>query len=314
VAAPTARLLAGRALTRGQALHVGDPVTGLSCTATIATDRPKRGEHRGHIAAWQTERITTHTLYLDKGARSRAGEEALLSRLILNVLAEALGLPTRLDLDLRPADSYSAEIVDLSAAATALHRERVTTFCISADGEVIVDGPPPAALLSGAFNPLHSGHCDLAVAAAAFLGEPVSFELAARNADKPPLPPAIVLPRLAQFAGRWTVYASHAATFVAKARLYPGTTFVVGFDTAQRILETRFYENSREKMIAALQEISDRGCRFLVAGRIDESGDFHTADALSPPPGLAHLFQPLPDFRRDISSTELRRLGAHLPA
>ena len=42
-----------------RALHLREgaaPVVGIACTATIATDRTKRGEHRCHIAAWHSSR------------------------------------------------------------------------------------------------------------------------------------------------------------------------------------------------------------------------------------------------------------------
>ena len=76
------------------------------------------------------------------------------------------------------------------------------------------------------------------------LGQDVAFELSVMNADKPPLPEEIALDRIAQFAGRYAIFAGNAPTFVEKARLYPGTTFLVGYDTAARILQTRYYGNS----------------------------------------------------------------------
>jgi hypothetical protein len=96
---------------------------------------------------------------------------------------------------------------------------------------------------------------------------------------------------------------------VEKAHLYPGTTFVVGFDTAERILQTRFYNDSKEDRSQALETIRQQGCRFLVAGRADEAGTFHKAADLDTPPHFTDLFQPIPAdlFRSDISSTELRQ-------
>jgi hypothetical protein len=103
--------------------------------------------------------------------------------------------------------------------------------------------------------------------------------------------------------------ASNAPTFVQKARLFPGTTFVVGFDTAERILQTRFYHDSEEERAQALETIQQQECRFLVAGRVDEDGLFREADTLPVPAAFRELFYPIPAeiFRRDISSTEIRR-------
>ncbi|HVW37387.1 MAG TPA: hypothetical protein VHB99_08775, partial [Pirellulales bacterium] len=51
------------------------PLAGVACTASLASDRPKRGAHRLH-AALQTESLTVvQSLELTKGARSRLEEE-----------------------------------------------------------------------------------------------------------------------------------------------------------------------------------------------------------------------------------------------
>ncbi|MCB0035812.1 MAG: hypothetical protein KDE51_17395, partial [Anaerolineales bacterium] len=86
------------------------------------------------------------------------------------------------------------------------------------------------------------------------------------------------------------------------------TTFVVGYDTAVRILAPRYYHDSYEEMLAALDEMRQRGCRFLVAGRANEEGEYFQADDLEVPAGYESLFTPIPShkFRRDISSTEIR--------
>ncbi len=309
VALPTARLMAGRALSRGRWLHGDESVIGLACTATIATDRPKRGEHRAHVATWQPTLVASYSLHLHKGLRDRSAEEELVSCLILNALSHAYGLSDRLALQLQAGDDCQQHFADLLRSARRLHQNAIPCFSVSEDGDVADTGSLAPIILSGAFNPLHDGHLGLAKAAQAHLTQPVSFELAAHNADKGPLEPDEVLDRMAQFAGRWPVVASHAATFVEKARLYPGSTFAVGYDTAARIVHPRYYDGSLEKMRDALAEIRQRGCRFLVAGRAGEDGQFHAAPSLAVPEGFEDLFRPLPRFRRDISSTELRMSG-----
>ncbi|HEX6384445.1 MAG TPA: hypothetical protein VF177_07225, partial [Anaerolineae bacterium] len=66
-----------------------------------------------------------------------------------------------------------------------------------------------------------------------------------------------------------------------------------------------------ENMLAALAGIRDRGCRFLVAGRVDDDGVFRDIKDLEIPDGYADLFRAIPgdQFRKDISSTELRQTG-----
>jgi hypothetical protein len=316
VAASTAGLLAGRAMARARELRLPEePVFGLACTATIVTDRPKRGEHRAHITAWTAEAITHANLTLCKGERDRLGEEEMVSRLILSVLAaDAFCLPMRLPLALIPGDSLQQDQIATAALVDELLRGGRHWFGITPEGSAVRG--LPGALLSGSFNPLHEGHLALAQAASEVLGTPVIFELSAINADKPPLPRADILARLLQFAGCEPCLVSDAPTFVAKARLYPGATFVVGFDTAERVLQIRFYGNSQAQLLAALAEIRERGCGFLVAGRTDEQGEFHEAAELRPPAGFAGLFRSIPGalFRRDISSTRLRAEGKEVTA
>ena len=109
VSPQTAREMARSAYARALDLRQGqEPVLGVACTATIATDRPKRGQHRCCIATWDERGGTTYTLVLAKGQRDRPGEEEVVSRLVLRALAEASGIQT----DLSPGllDSESLEV------------------------------------------------------------------------------------------------------------------------------------------------------------------------------------------------------------
>src|SRR5262245_28506943 len=143
--------------------------------------------------------------------------------------------------------------------------------CVEAGG--VRPGPKPLALLPGSFNPLHRGHVALAAVAAARLGVPVHFELSVTNADKPELPCDEVERRVAQFAGVAPVWVTRAATFEAKADLFPGAAFVVGWDTAVRVIDPKYYggEAGRD---TALRTLMAQGCRLVVGGRLDALGAF----------------------------------------
>jgi len=312
VADETARLLAGRAFTRARWLNPGGQrVIGLACTATIITDRPKRGQHRAHIATWQPSRLICHRIQLHKGTRDRAGEEDIVSRILLNSLAQACGFQQRVPVPLTAGDALIVNVTDFRQLIEQLQRTEIKYFSISDNGHTVSDQSPPELLLSGAFNPLHDGHLEMARVAGQLHGKEVAFELAVDNADKTPLEKSVSLQRISQFAGRYTIFASNAPTFIAKARLYPGTTFIVGYDTAVRILHPRYYGNSVENLETALDEIITRGCHFLVAGRTGEDGVFRRARDLGIPAKYRDLFERIPSslFRKDISSSELRRTG-----
>lgn len=311
VANETARLLAGRSFTRARWLSPGDRVLGVACSATIVTDRPKRGQHRAHIASWQPSRLLCHEIQLKKGARDRGGEEHVVSVIVLNNLAEACGVNLQLAVPLVVGDRLTTIVTDFEDLVNRLKRSEIAYFGIYANGHTVEEHSPPALLLSGAFNPLHDGHLEMARVAEEMKGLEVAFELAVQNADKPPLETDVALQRISQFAGRYKIYASNAPTFVEKARLYPAATFIVGYDTAVRILQPRYYGNGIEDLEVALDEIRDRGCHFMVAGRTDDDGIFRRARDLEVPIKYQDLFERIPSelFRQDISSTELRLTG-----
>ncbi len=308
----TARLLAGRAFTRARWLDAAThPVVGVACTATIITDRPKRGEHRAFLATWQPDRLVEYGIHLNKGHRDRSGEENLVSRIIINALAEAMSVEAPLPLLLTDEDRLIVNTHHFGESARQLNRGELHFFGVTADGRIRSKNVNPQALLSGSFNTLHDGHLELLQVASKLLGHPVAFEISAQNVDKPPIAPETVVERIAQFAGRWPVYATNAPTYLEKARLFANTVFVIGFDTAVRVLHPRYYQDSVSQRDAALTEIGEHGCSFLVAGRQDEDGVFRDGEQLNVPQPFATLFRPIPAdaFRKDISSTQLRATG-----
>jgi hypothetical protein len=99
VSAQEAQLMARAALARAKHLAYGDegdePLFGVGCTAAVATDRVRRGKDRAHTES----RSGGASVWFDKLARTRADEDAVVSAIVLNSIAEALGIEERLDLD-----------------------------------------------------------------------------------------------------------------------------------------------------------------------------------------------------------------------
>ncbi len=308
--ADTAIAMAQAARARAAGLAPADgEFVGLGATAALVSDRPRRGEHRFHVACADAAGITHCTCVLAKGRRDRAGEEDLVSRAIVLFLARACGVAAPSPQSLLDADEHYVETV--VAAVDTIDRlvagevDRVT---VQPDGQMALSAPQPAVLFPGSFNPMHEGHVLLARIAEEFRQQPLAFEISVTNVDKPPLAGEAVRHRLAQFAWKVPLELTRAPTFLEKSRLFPGTTFVVGADTAERLFGAKYYGDDEDRMHLALEEIANSGASFLVAVRLDAAGRVRTLSDIAVPQRYAELFSEIPEhrFRVDTSSSEIR--------
>jgi nicotinamide mononucleotide (NMN) deamidase PncC len=309
----TAIAMAQNARARAARLMpAGTDLVGLGATAALVSDRPRKGEHRFHIAFANAAGIAHCTCVMAKGRRDRAVEEDLVSRAIVLWLARACGIAAPSPRSLVDADEHYAETVVAAGAAVdtidqllAGEHDRVT---VQPDGQMVLSAPQPFVLFPGSFNPVHYGHMSLARVAEELRQQPLAFEISVTNVDKPPLAGETVRHRLAQFAWKSPVELTRAPTFLEKSRLFPSTTFVIGADTAERLVAPKYYGDDEARMHVALEEIANSGSSFLVAVRIDAVGRVRALNDIPVPRRYADLFTEIPEhhFRVDTSSSEIR--------
>jgi hypothetical protein len=305
-AEPTARVLAMAAFMRARRF-VGPaaPVAGVACTASLITDRPKRGAHRAHIAAQTADATMSWSVEMCKGCRDRQDEEQVVSVLVLTAIARACGLKDELEVELLAGERTEERIVVAEQAWQDLLLERVESVCCAGT-------PPPSdrrtrAIFPGAFHPMHVGHQRMADIAEARLKTPVELELSIVNVDKPPLDYAGIAQRVRQFPSDRTIWLTRAATFEAKTALFGPATFVVGADTLRRIGDLAYYGNDRGARQASLERIVAQGGRFLVFGR--RCGDrIESLADLDIPAVLRDVCDAVPteEFLEEVCSTDLR--------
>ena len=288
-----------------------DPV-GVGATAALVSDRPRQGEHRFHIAFADSTRIAHCMGVMAKGRRDRAAEEDLVSRAIVLWLARACGIAAPSPRSLLDEDEHFSETavatVDTIDRLVAGTLDRVT---VQPDGQMMLSAPRPAVLFPGSFNPVHQGHVSLARVAEELRQQPVVFEISVTNVDKPPLAGETVKHRLAQFAWKSPVELTRAPTFLDKSRLFPGTTFVIGADTLERLVAPKYYGDDEARMHLALAEIANSGTSFLVAVRVDAAGRVRALNEVPVPGRYADIFTEIPErrFRFDGSSSKIRAQG-----
>ena len=129
-------------------------------------------------------------------------------------------------------------------------------------------------ILSGSFNPLHSGHRNLLLAAQKKSGlQNICYEFSIKNADKGQLSAddPQLLARIAQFlecpSGAGLVI-TNESLFINKAKLMPNCHFVIGYDTYVRILNPKYYGGKSENLCKVLGEFKRNNTKFVVAGRL----------------------------------------------
>ena len=311
--AETAIAMARTARARAAVLvPAGTDLVGLGATAALVSDRPRKGEHRYHIACANAAGIAHCTAVMAKGRRDRGAEEDLVSRAIVLFLAQACGVVAPSPRSLLDADEYYAEtIVATEDTIDRLLKGEVHRITVQPDGQTMLAASPPLLLLPGSFNPMHDGHVSLARVAEELQQQAASFEISVTNVDKPPLANDTIRHRVAQFAWKAPVELTRAPTFLEKSRLFPKATFAIGADTAERLVAPRYYGDDEDRMHAALEEIGTAGGNFLVAVRIDAAGQLRTLNDIPVPRRFADLFAEIPPhrFRFDTSSTEIRARG-----
>ena len=271
---------------------------GISVTASLATTYTKIGDHKFYISV-QTESFTKSIeCLLIKGLRSREEEEQLITEYVLSLVAECCGIEKNM-----PHHDEIPVIHTIKAEKSWKKLLNNDVNFISSDRST------PELIFPGSFNPLHDGHLRMRELAEKKTGMRATFEICARNADKPPLTFHEIKRTLDQFTDNDSWVMTSAGRFSEKAEMFPNSVFIIGADTLMRVFDEKFYSNKKD-MLDHIDRFNDHNINFLVFGRKVNKKFISLRDIVIPENIKSRCtgFEE-GSFRDDISSTELRLEG-----
>lgn len=285
---------------------------GLAVTASVASLREHRGDHRVHAAIVTPEEALLRSAIFEKGvdARLRARDEHTVNTVALGLLNNNVLHDSGKEWspkDPRPYRITDAELRRLFFAHPYFgwngRREKELPF----KKEVV--------LLPGTFNPIHDGHREMAIAVFHRTKKPVCYMITADSPHKATLSVQELLARAAMFRrerreaiGTQVLFTEGDPLYIHKARRFPGIGFAIGADAALRMLDPEW----GPPIVPMMQEFYDLRTRFYVFRRL-MSGAFlgwqHVhARCLSL--GVSETYQrvfvPMNNTISEISSTEIR--------
>lgn len=211
----------------------GKKAVGLALTASVASEKEHRGDHRAYACIITDEMVRTAHLILDKGVgekqRKRDGEDC--DDLGFFLLIDSLGISASSHL----SDCYHYQ----DSTAMALERFMARPY-FSATGQRGTNFEGRFAIMPGAFNPPHEGHFGAAKASLEEYNYPAVFETTAEPPHKGALTVQELLKRAKMLHGHDRIFTRKLPYYIDKARAYPGKPLILGADAMVRMLDPKW--------------------------------------------------------------------------
>jgi hypothetical protein len=250
VSEDTAKKMARQAYEKAISISEDSLAVGIGLTAALQRV-PEEREGRVHevfaVLDSAFQRITAHFVFSNHwhGWRDamaiRRVEETACSVIILRLLADYSGIKFE-DSESTIGVKVKYEIEDLPVNIDIYDKYFKKTPGMGAC----------QLIFPGSFNPPHEGHQEMVKMASDIIQWPCSLEISIQNVDKGELSKKQVAERLMAISKSGlfvhkSIYPNYsgviltkAPTFVEKAKLFPEATFVIGFDTALRIVDPKY--------------------------------------------------------------------------
>jgi nicotinic acid mononucleotide adenylyltransferase len=289
-----------------QAFEFGKKCIGIGLTASVASNRMHRGDHRIFVSAFSEEGCFTTYAVLAKGvgAEARSVDGSISDDLAIAAILHAAGYNNVLSKDdnIHHFDSNSPALQSIySKPYFNKLGQRLLLSELNTDNIVFYPGN---------FNPIHEGHLGASQAVlntiASRFGKrkDVVFTTTMDPPHKKALSAAEVLQRAAALQGHDFLVTTNDARYIDKARAYPGASFIIGADALIRMLDPKWGIATQD----LLDEFTKLNTTFFVLGRLID-GRFLTLHDIEDQFPILYkyqkTFEPVAG-RWDISSTEIR--------
>lgn len=282
----------------------GKSPVGLGLTASVASEKEHRGEHRYFACIMTTNQVLLVGNTLEKGVglekRLEDGQECdddavVLLLETLKIIAHNPGL----------SHLHSLSVKDVSIQAMERLFKR-PFFTAGGKRYQALTNSKSYALMSGAFNPPHEGHFGLSDQVQDEYGKKVVFEITALPPHKEALMVQDLLQRAKLLQGYDRLFTQSYPMYLDKAKAFPGIPLVMGADAMLRLLDPKWGVD----IDTTLNTFAKLKTDLYISGRL--IGDkFITANdiltSLTHEQSNKHFNMIKPIYGRwDISSTQLR--------
>jgi hypothetical protein len=209
---------------------------------------------------FETPIITSETQLKYGDITNARDDESLFDKFIFNLIP----VNTPINRLLKEDDNEKVNSV------LCISKDREFKYIINAPihnlGKYLESTKPTIVSLPGSFNPLHNAHSGVLNDSIAKVNNGKGiYDLSVFNVDKGSISIDTILERLEQF--KTTIHPimiTNAPRFIDKARLFPGISYVIGIDTAIRLIDPVYTDGNLNKMMSTLFEIFSNGTKFFV--------------------------------------------------
>lgn len=279
---------------------------GLGMTAAVATNRVRHGHASAYAAVITHDKVLSIYKYLHNGSVQgytyREFDDSEITSELFDLLWVAIDKPEKLPF---PTTLDCSEL-----AFDLLHKHAI--FCPEGTRYSTHEVEISPLYCPATLNPLHDGHRTLCDAGEeTCTGHSATYLVSTRSPHKGDMSIQQILGIVAQVRkDRWAdngeynprnvEFTCKEPLFIDKARKRPGSTFLIGADTMQRMLDPKWGPD----IVEMLNEMRNLKVTFYVRGR-EIDGKFVECRDIPVPFPYQLLFRPLPG-RCDVSSTEVR--------